>query len=118
MGDQKQHHDVFGQQELLVLLFFVARTSVQNEHGSIIERPKSSPQHFTLRLNVRDEDLFQPHSKYITRDKAVLGRVESDIVRIISPLKKQRIDGDIFDNNGRFQLRAVQNNADNERHPP
>ena len=117
VGDQKHHRDVFGFEKGAVLLNFVARAAVQNQHSPLVEGSKPLPQSLPFCLDVLDENVTQPSPKNITRDKAVCCRVDGEVFWVVPIFKKEGVDGDVFDDDGRCEARAVQHNAHHQRDP-
>ena len=54
----------------------------------------------------------------ITCDKIVCCCVDGEVFRAVPILKKPGVDGDVFDDDGRCEARAVQHNARHQRDPP
>ena len=110
-GHQKNHRDVFLLEKPDVLLKVVGLAPIQDQNRPLIERAKQSPESFSRRLDIWDEDVDKPLTKDVTGDEACLGRVQLEALGVISTLKKQRIDCLCLGNDSWCEPCAIQSDA-------
>ena len=79
MRHKKPHRDVFRGEKFDVLLLDVAPAPVKNKDGTVIEVAKALSESCPCRLNVMDEDVFEPEEENVSVDKARFRPVDGDV---------------------------------------